>query len=68
MRRPRDFWKAAACAQFFCFAVYMMFGIVVYSYQGEYASILPSLDFQNTKLILANASLPSLLVFHPRLT
>lgn len=32
MRRPRDFWKAAFCAQFFCYALYMTFGIYVYSW------------------------------------
>ncbi len=56
MRRPRDFWKAAAVAQFFCFFCYMLFGLIVYSYQGQYASILPNLDFQNRALILANVS------------
>ena len=54
MRRPRDFWKAAALAQFFCYFCYMLFGIIVYHYQGQYASILPNLDFQNKTLILAN--------------
>lgn len=32
MRRPRDFWKAAFCAQFFCYALYMAFGLYVYSW------------------------------------
>ena len=58
MRKPRDFWKAAALAQFFCYFCYMLFGIIVYSYQGQYASILPNLDFQNDTLILANVKLP----------
>lgn len=31
MRKPRDFWKAAFGAQFFCYAVYMLFGIFVYT-------------------------------------
>ena len=61
MRRPRDFWKAAAFAQFFCYFCYMLFGIIVYSYQGQYASILPNLDFQNDKLILANVRVSSVL-------
>jgi hypothetical protein len=56
MRKPRDFWKAAALAQFFCYFCYMLFGIIVYSYQGQYASILPNLDFQNDTLILANVN------------
>lgn len=57
MRRPRDFWKAAACAQFFCFAMYMLFGIVDYSFQGNYASILPTLDFDNYPLIIGTNTL-----------
>lgn len=32
MRRPRDFWKAAFCAQFFCYALYMTFGLYVYTW------------------------------------
>ncbi|KAF2485816.1 transmembrane amino acid transporter protein-domain-containing protein [Neohortaea acidophila] len=54
MRKPHDFWKAAACAQFFCFFTYMLFGLLVYSYQGQYASILPGLDFSNRAIIYAN--------------
>lgn len=54
MRRPRDFWKSALCAQFFCFFMYMLFGLVCYLKQGQYSSILPGLDFQNNQLILAN--------------
>ena len=36
MRRPMDFWKAMLLAQAFIYVVYMVFGIVVYSYQGQY--------------------------------
>lgn len=41
MRRPRDFWKAAFCAQFFCYALYMTFGIYVYSWW-----VSPQLDWR----------------------
>lgn len=56
MRRPRDFWKSLLGAQLFCYLCYMLFGLIVYSYQGQYASILPNLDFQNRALILGNVS------------
>jgi hypothetical protein len=36
MRRPMDFWKAMLLAQSFIYFVYMIFGIVVYAYQGQY--------------------------------
>ncbi|KZP07121.1 hypothetical protein FIBSPDRAFT_1053181 [Athelia psychrophila] len=36
MRRPMDFWKGMACAQVLITLVYMIFGIVVYSYQGQF--------------------------------
>jgi len=36
MRRPHDFIKAMAFAQGFIFVVYMMFGIFVYAYQGQF--------------------------------
>lgn len=32
----------------------MLFGLICYLKQGQYSSILPSLDFDNSKLILAN--------------
>lgn len=54
MRRPRDFWKSALGAQLFCFLMYMMFGLLIYSRQGQYASILPGLNFDNQAFILAN--------------
>lgn len=70
MRRPRDFWKSAFCGQFFCWFMYMFFGLFVsssasfpqqastdnlqvYSYQGEYTAILPSLNFDNYPMQLA---------------
>lgn len=31
MRRPRDFWKAAFCAQLFCYLMYIFFGLFCYS-------------------------------------
>ncbi|RSH78012.1 uncharacterized protein EHS24_002463 [Apiotrichum porosum] len=52
MRRPRDFWKAAFLAQLFCYLTYMLFGLYCYAKQGQYTSILPNLDFQNTTLSL----------------
>ncbi|KAF7969159.1 hypothetical protein HWV62_28208 [Athelia sp. TMB] len=52
MRRPKDFWKAAFVAQTFCYLMYMFFGIFCYAFQGQYSSILPSLDFANQSLSL----------------
>ncbi|KJZ77798.1 hypothetical protein HIM_02975 [Hirsutella minnesotensis 3608] len=37
MWQPMDFWKALLCGQVFIYAVYMFFGIFVYSYQGQYS-------------------------------
>jgi len=37
MRRPRDFWKGMICAQGFIYLVYIIYGSVVYRYQGQYA-------------------------------
>ncbi|KLT42146.1 hypothetical protein CC85DRAFT_319078 [Cutaneotrichosporon oleaginosum] len=47
MRRPADFWKAALCAQFLCYATYMFFGIFGYSMQGQYSAILPTVNMAN---------------------
>lgn len=44
MRRPADFWKAALCAQFLCWATYMFFGLFAYSMQGQYSAIVPSVN------------------------
>lgn len=35
MRKPMDFWKGMACAQVFITTVYMVFGVVIYHYQGQ---------------------------------
>jgi hypothetical protein len=37
MRRPMDFWKGMACAQALIFTAYMMFGVYVYSFQGQFS-------------------------------
>ena len=37
MRRPWDFWKGMLTAQLFIYVFYMLFGLFVYSYQGQYA-------------------------------
>ena len=37
MRRPWDFWKGMLFSQIFIYFFYIIFGIVVYSYQGQYA-------------------------------
>ncbi|KAL1311506.1 hypothetical protein AAFC00_001629 [Neodothiora populina] len=37
MRRPMDFWKGMICAEVFIFWCYIIFGLVVYSYQGQFA-------------------------------
>lgn len=36
MRRPRDFIKALVCAQTFIYLCYMLYGLFVYGYQGQY--------------------------------
>jgi hypothetical protein len=36
MRKPFDFWKAMLCAQSFIFFFYIMFGLYVYSFQGQF--------------------------------
>ncbi|XWX01182.1 hypothetical protein V2A60_009208 [Cordyceps javanica] len=37
MRHPVDFWKALLCGQAFIYAVYIFFGMFVYSFQGQFA-------------------------------
>jgi hypothetical protein len=37
MRRPHDFWKALLIAEAFIFGVYVLFGVYVYTFQGQYA-------------------------------
>ncbi|OJJ51821.1 hypothetical protein ASPZODRAFT_127952 [Penicilliopsis zonata CBS 506.65] len=37
MKRPRDFIKAMWGAQFFIYAVYLIYGCFVYYYQGQYS-------------------------------
>lgn len=37
MRRPMDFWKGMIFAETFIFLCYVIFGLVVYSQQGQYA-------------------------------
>ena len=39
MRRPFDFWKGMICAQTFIYFCYMLFGIFVYSYQGQFTVV-----------------------------
>ncbi|KZT59478.1 hypothetical protein CALCODRAFT_191627 [Calocera cornea HHB12733] len=36
MRRPMDFWKGMCCAQALIFSCYMLYGVFVYAYQGQY--------------------------------
>jgi hypothetical protein len=36
MRNPWDFWKGMLCADLFIYLVYMFFGMLQYSYQGQY--------------------------------
>jgi len=36
MRRPMDFWKGMALAQALIFSCYMMFGLYVYAFQGQF--------------------------------
>ncbi|KAF6828409.1 transmembrane amino acid transporter family protein [Colletotrichum musicola] len=37
MRHPMDFWKALLCGELFIYSIYLMFGLYVYSYQGQYS-------------------------------
>ena len=37
MKRPRDFIKAMWGAQFFIYSVYMIYGLYVYHFQGQYS-------------------------------
>ncbi|KAF9919936.1 hypothetical protein FBU30_010358 [Linnemannia zychae] len=36
MRRPMDFWKGMACAQSLIFVAYLVYGVFVYSFQGQF--------------------------------
>ncbi len=36
MRRPFDFWKALIISQIFITSVYMIYGLVIYSRQGQF--------------------------------
>lgn len=36
MRRPMDFWKGMCCAQALIAIAYLMFGVFVYAFQGQY--------------------------------
>ncbi|KAF9877246.1 transmembrane amino acid transporter [Colletotrichum karsti] len=37
MRHPMDFWKALLCGEIFIYSIYLIFGMYVYSYQGQYS-------------------------------
>lgn len=37
MRNPWDFWKSLICAQVFIFVCYLVFGLYVYTFQGQFA-------------------------------
>ncbi|KAF9265882.1 hypothetical protein L218DRAFT_1018756 [Marasmius fiardii PR-910] len=36
MRRPMDFWKGMVCAQLLISTVYLLYGLYVYSFQGQF--------------------------------
>ncbi|KAF9063690.1 transmembrane amino acid transporter protein-domain-containing protein [Rhodocollybia butyracea] len=36
MRRPMDFWKGMVCAQLLICIAYLMYGLFVYSFQGQF--------------------------------
>lgn len=36
MRRPMDFWKGMACAQSLIYVAYLVYGVFVYSFQGQF--------------------------------
>lgn len=37
MRRPFDFWKGLFCADLFIYCVYLIFGLYVYGFQGQFS-------------------------------
>lgn len=37
MRKPSDFWKSLICAQAVIYCCYVTFGMIVYSFQGQFA-------------------------------
>lgn len=37
MRKPTDFWKGLICVQAVIYTCYATFGMVVYSFQGQFA-------------------------------
>jgi uncharacterized membrane protein YagU involved in acid resistance len=38
MRHPMDFWKGLFCAQAFICTIYLLFGVFVYSFWGQYSA------------------------------
>ncbi|KAF8889927.1 transmembrane amino acid transporter protein-domain-containing protein [Infundibulicybe gibba] len=36
MRRPMDFWKGMMCAQALIFAAYLLYGVFIYAFQGQF--------------------------------
>ncbi|KAH8807775.1 amino acid transporter-like protein [Xylogone sp. PMI_703] len=40
MKRPWDFWKGMMCAQVFIYSMYLLFGLFVYSFQGQFAVLV----------------------------
>ncbi|KAK3721132.1 hypothetical protein LTR37_003422 [Vermiconidia calcicola] len=38
MRNPMDFWKGLFCAQAFICVMYLLFGVFVYSFYGQYSA------------------------------
>ncbi|KAL0070445.1 hypothetical protein AAF712_002276 [Marasmius tenuissimus] len=36
MRRPMDFWKGMVCAQLLISTVYLLYGLYIYSFQGQF--------------------------------
>lgn len=36
MKRPWDFWKGMCCAQALIFTAYLLYGVFVYSFQGQF--------------------------------
>ncbi len=60
MRRPYDFWKALIISEIFITAVYLIFGLVVYSKQGQF-TYNPA--FQG-KILLTDERVMHLLISH----
>jgi hypothetical protein len=47
MKNPREFWKALICCELIIIGVYMTFGVVFYSEQGQFVDYFPQFGIYN---------------------